>query len=126
MVSFAGFKLEEGSPIYQQIILFFKRGLVSGSIQNGEELASRRMLSTLLGVNPNTVQKAYAALEEEGLIRSHTGAKSEVLLESSTLTRLRSELLREDVATLIRAMRQSGVSKEQALGMIEEQWEEIK
>lgn len=76
LISFEGFHMEEGIPIYQQILLYLKRGAVAGDIRDGDELPSRRALSALLGVNPNTVQKAYRQLEEEGLIYSHTGAKS--------------------------------------------------
>ena len=58
MISFEGFRMEDGIPIYQQILLYLKRGVVAGEIRNGDELPSRRALSALLGVNPNTVQKA--------------------------------------------------------------------
>ena len=78
MITFEHFKLEEGTPIYQQILLYIKRGIIAGSIGSGDELPSRRMMSALLGINPNTVQKAYRMLEEEGLITSHSGAKSYV------------------------------------------------
>ena len=78
MISFESFIMEDGRPIYLQIILFVKRGIIAGVIADGEELPSRRVLSALLGVNPNTVQKAYRMLEEEGLIQSHSGAKSYV------------------------------------------------
>lgn len=125
MVSFDRFTMEEGSPIYQQIVLFLKRGLVSGAVESGEELPSRRTLSALLGVNPNTIQKAYRILEDEGLIQSHTGAKSYVDASGETVCRLRGELLREDVRSLICAMRQNGVPKETALELIQEMWEEI-
>lgn len=126
LVSFDNFIMEDGIPIYQQIVLFLKRGMISGAVPNGDELPSRRMLSALLGVNPNTVQKAYRILEDEGLIQSHTGAKSYVVLEESTIRRLRTELLREDVRMLVRAMQQTGVSKETALELIQEMWEETK
>ena len=68
MISFEGFKTEDGTPVYQQILLYIKRGAVAGTIADGDDLPSRRMLSALLGINPNTVQKAFRLLEEEGLI----------------------------------------------------------
>ena len=49
--------MQDGSLIYQQILLFIKRGVIVGTIKDGDELPSRRVLSALLGVNPNTVQK---------------------------------------------------------------------
>ena len=122
MISFDSFLMEAGIPIYLQIILFIKRGMVSGQIRSGDELPSRRVLSALLGVNPNTVQKAYRMLEEEVLLSSHTGAKSFVVLDEATLARLRSELLKNDARTLIDAMKQMGLSKEEALALIENHW----
>ena len=48
--SFDDFKMEPGIPIYLQIVLFIKRGIVAGIIKRGDELPSRRILSALLGV----------------------------------------------------------------------------
>ena len=58
MLSFSGFRLEDGSPIYQQIIRYLEQGIAAGTIRDGDGLPSRRVLSAQLGVNPNTVQKA--------------------------------------------------------------------
>ena len=80
MISFENFIMQGGSPIYMQILLYIKRGIIAGMIMDGDELPSRRVLSALLGVNPNTVQKAYKMLEDEGLIQSRAGAKSCVVI----------------------------------------------
>lgn len=122
MISFDSFLMEAGIPIYLQIILFIKRGMISGQIRPGDELPSRRVLSALLGVNPNTIQKAYRMLEEEGLVSSHAGAKSYVVLDEATLTKIRAELLENDARTLIDAMKQMGLSKREALALIENHW----
>ena len=76
MVSFDSFIAVDGVPIYLQIVKHIKSGIVSGTIVSGDEVPSRRVLSALLGVNPNTIQKAYKMLEEDGLMESHSGAKS--------------------------------------------------
>ena len=110
-------------PIYLQIILFVKRGIIAGVIADGDELPSRRVLSALLGVNPNTVQKAYRMLEEEGLIQSHSGAKSYVVLDSAVTERIRSELLESDAKSVIHSLRQMGLTKEDAVALIEKYWE---
>ena len=110
-------------PIYLQIILFVKRGIIAGLIADGDELPSRRVLSALLGVNPNTVQKAYRMLEEEGLIQSHSGAKSYVVLNSAVKERIRSELLESDAKSVIHSLRQMGLTKEDAVALIEKYWE---
>ena len=123
MISFERFIMEDGMPIYLQIILFVKRGIIAGMIADGDELPSRRVLSALLGVNPNTVQKAYRMLEEEGLIQSHSGAKSYVVLNSAVKERIRSELLESDAKSVINSLRQMGLTKEDAVALIEKYWE---
>ncbi len=125
MISFASFTMEDTGPIYLQIITYIKRGIVAGTIRDGEELPSRRVLSTLLGVNPNTVQKAYRILEEEALILSHTGAKSCVAADDGTVIRLRRELLYADARGVITALKQMGLTKEDALSLLEERWDTV-
>ena len=123
LVSFDRFSLAEGSPIYSQIIRFIKAGIVAGTIADGDAVPSRRALSALLGVNPNTVQKAYRILEEEGIITSHTGAKSLVAADAQTVERVRRELLSEEAGALVRAMREMGVDREEALDEIRRLWD---
>ena len=121
---FDGFSPVEGSPLYRQIIRHIQRGLAAGSIRYGDELPSRRTLSALLGVNPNTVQKAYRLLEEEeGIITSHTGAKSLVAADAQTVERVRRKLLSEEAGALVRAMREMGVDREEALDEIRRLWD---
>ena len=122
MVSFAEMVLGSGVPIYLQIILYVKRGMVAGTIQNGDEMPSRRVLSALLGVNPNTIQKAYRMLEEEGLICSHAGAKSYASYDAAQIAEIRRQLLEEDIRTLVEAMKQMEVTREEAVRMIENLW----
>lgn len=123
MITFEDFILEDDSPIYLQIIRYVKRGIVSGAIENGEEMISRRALSALLGVNPNTIQKAYHMLEEEGIIRSRAGAKSCVEVDEEMKQGIRIALLSQDTANWVQAMKQMGVSKEEALKLVEVNWD---
>ena len=96
MIDFGAFRAEDGTPIYLQIIKYLKQGVVSGAVADGDELPSRRVLSALLGLNPNTVQKACRMLEEEGLLVSHAGAKSCVRVTPELRERVRAELIRSD------------------------------
>lgn len=123
MISFENFVLEDNIPIYQQIVGFVKRGIVAGTIPDGAEMPSRRMLSALLGVNPNTVQKSYAMLEEEGLIHSRSGAKSCVAADAAAIRRLRGELLGQNLKTVIDAMKQMGMTLEDAQAALADHWE---
>lgn len=122
MISFDGFVPAEGSPIYQQIIRHVQRGLAAGTIRRGDELPSRRVLSALLGVNPNTIQKAYRLLEEDGIIASHAGAKSLIAAGEEDAARIRRELLTGDAGALVRGLREMGVALPDALAEVERLW----
>ena len=98
MISFENFLMTDNSPIYLQILLYIKRGIIAGIICDGDELPSRRVLSALLGVNPNTVQKAYRLLEEEKLIESLQGSKSTMVLTAEKVAMIREELLEAENA----------------------------
>ncbi|MBP3611013.1 MAG: GntR family transcriptional regulator [Lachnospiraceae bacterium] len=123
MISFEEFIMQDGSPIYQQILLFIKRGIIAGIIKDGEELPSRRVLSALLGVNPNTVQKAYRLLEEEKLIQSLQGSRSTMVLTEEKVRSIREELLEEDARSAVQKLKQMGISREEAVELIERYWD---
>jgi len=124
LLNFDRLVLDESGPIYLQILRYVKQGIAAGTIANGEELPSRRVVSALLGVNPNTVQKAYRMLEEEGLIQSHTGAKSCVVADDAARSRVRTQLLGQDARAMISAMKQMGVTREEALALLDSLWKE--
>ena len=123
MISFDSFIAQDGVPIYLQIVKHIKSGIVSGTVVNGDEVPSRRVLSALLGVNPNTIQKAYKMLEDEGLMESRSGAKSYMCFDDTTVAFVRKQLLESDATAIISSLKQMGLSKEEALALIETHWE---
>ncbi len=123
MLTFTNFSPDgTGMPIYLQIILFIKRGIMAGSVADGDEVPSRRVLSALLGINPNTVQKAYRILEEEGLMVSRAGAKSVICVTPESMERVRMELLGRDALGAVRIFRQMGLSLPEAQAALETYW----
>lgn len=62
-----------GEPIYLQLIRQVKQAVAGGGLAPGARLPSVRALASSLVINPNTVARAYRALEEEGLIESSAG-----------------------------------------------------
>lgn len=122
MISFDDFVAEDGIPIYLQVVRHIKRGIVAGIVQNGDEVPSRRVLSALLGVNPNTIQKSYGILESEKLMESRSGAKSCMVLDANSIARVREQLLENDATTVVNSLKQMGLSKEEALSLIETYW----
>lgn len=123
MISFEECRLQEGSPIYLQIVRYVKQGISAGTIKDQEEIPSRRALSALLGVNPNTVQKAYHLLEEEGVVVSRSGAKSYTSVNRETVLRIRREMLLEDTCAWVKAMKRTGLSRQEAFRLAEEIWD---
>lgn len=124
LISFAQFREDDSSPIYQQIIRYIKQGIASGEIHSGDELPSRRVLSALLGVNPNTIQKAYRLLEDEGLVESHSGAKSFMVLSENSADSLRNELVTGQIRQIVDQLRRTGLTRQQAIDLIHQLWEE--
>lgn len=124
MIDFGGFVQTEGQPIYGQIMRYIKQGLAAGTIADGEELPSRRTLSAYLTVNPNTVQKAYRLLEEEGLVQSHAGAKSCVCASEQQREALRRELTEEGLRTMVRDMKRMGLTAAEAAALVKKLYEE--
>lgn len=124
MIDFEGFVQTEGQPIYLQIMRYIKQGLASGIIADGEELPSRRALSAYLTVNPNTVQKAYCLLEEEGLVQSHAGAKSFVCATERQRAALRRELTGNELRGMVRNMKGMGLTAKEAAALVEKLYAE--
>ncbi len=122
MIEFTDFKIEEGIPVYLQIIYYLKRQIASGLIRDGDELPSRRMLSALLGINPNTVQKAFKVLEDEGVVISSMGAKSLIKVTEEKRAELKREIVEEHIGYIVKSVRQMGLSLEDTKRLIEKYW----
>lgn len=124
MLDLSELKLTDRSPIYLQLVRHLKAAIVSGNVQNGEEMPSRRLVSSLLGVNPNTVQKAYRMMEEEGLIVSHPGSGSVVTFTDETAAALRRQLILEDTREYLASLKAMGLTLAEAGALLEEVWSE--
>ena len=66
----------DSRPIYDQIADNFRRQIRAGVLRCGDKLPSVRELSAQLTINPNTIQRAYRELEQEGWIESAPGKGS--------------------------------------------------
>ena len=114
MISFEAFRQTDGTPIYLQIIRYIQQGLAAGTIRDGDELPSRRVVSALLAVNPNTVQKAFRLLEDEGLVVSRAGAKSYMQASPQQIAALRRALLETEMQAMVDAAKRIGLTREEA------------
>jgi GntR family transcriptional regulator len=110
------------SPIYNQIVKFVKIRLLRQETESGEELPSRRILSATLGVNPNTIQKAYRIMEEEGFIVTFLGSKSILQYDDSVVKRIRNELIQMEVSTFISEVKKMGFDSDTTCKLIKDYW----
>lgn len=79
--------LQDGGPIYQQIIEQVKYLIAGGRLRPNDDLPPIRILAEQLRINPNTVARAYMELEREGLITMRQGFGSRVAEVRSLLPR---------------------------------------
>ena len=84
----------DARPIYEQVKDGLRWLMVTGVIREGEKLPSVRTLAGTLAINPNTIQRAYEALEEEGYVRSVPGKGSFAAPNSGVDEGRRNDLLR--------------------------------
>ena len=101
--------LQGKDSIYEQIKKQISRFIESGVLKPDDKLPSCRELANELGINPNTVMKAYSELEKNGYI--YTVAKKGVFVSGNE--ELKKEMNENDVLNLLRALKKDGYTKDE-------------
>ena len=83
----------DSRPIYEQVKTTLRKLIVSGAMSPDEKLPSVRELASQLVINPNTIQRAYRELEQEGYIISIPGKGSYANLSAQVDEGRKKELL---------------------------------
>ena len=83
----------DSRPIYEQVKTTLRKLIVSGAMSPDEKLPSVRELASQLVINPNTIQRAYRELEQEGYIISIPGKGSYANLSTQVDEGRKKELL---------------------------------
>ncbi len=99
-------------PIYEQVVEKLERLIVSGGLEPLTKMPSVRSLAMELAVNPNTVQRAYAQLEQDGYLYTVSGRGSFVTAESDWRENKQGKLLGEWKELTLQA-REAGILEEQ-------------
>lgn len=101
-----GISLNNRLPIHEQLTVKITEMVLSGALEENEPLPSVRELAAELGVNPNTIQKAYGELERTGVTYSVSGKGRFVTDDVEAVRRMKAEetkkRLGEAVGELIR------------------------
>ena len=106
-------------PIYEQITNNLRRLIASGGIAPGERMPSVRELATRLTINPNTIQRAYRQLEQEGYIVSLPG-KGCFAAEGSAPRQDRLRMLWLQLEAAAAELRLAGVSQQELISHLTE------
>ena len=101
------------APIYAQLIAQIKVGIVSGAFPPGERLPSVRDLATEAGVNPNTMQRALAELERDGLVYSQRTAGRFVTEDKTMIDAAKLGLAENHIKTVLLARTRLGYQREE-------------
>lgn len=106
-------------PIYSQILEMLQMQIVSGQYGPGDKLPSVRELSATANVNPNTMQKAFAALEQSGLICTQRTSGRTVTEDITMIKSVQRELAGSHITQFIRKMKELGFSAEEIKKLLE-------
>ncbi|AVQ95310.1 GntR family transcriptional regulator [Ethanoligenens harbinense] len=107
-------------PIYTQIMDEIKRQIVSGERGPGDKVEPVRDLARMLGVNPNTVQRAFSELEREGLMYTERTSGRYITADRERVSRVREQSLMQTVADFVGRMRQSGLMDTDIVGLVQQ------
>lgn len=106
-------------PIYLQLCEQITLHLVSGAWPAGSRLPSVRELALDAGVNPNTMQRALAQLESEGLVITHRTAGRMVTEDTAVLEQVREQLAQTKIDAYLSGMATLGYSAADAIALLQ-------
>ena len=117
-------QFKSGKPVYLQLVDQVKAAAASGAVRAGEPLPSIRPLAEELRVNRNTVAKAYAELEHQGVIETIAGKGCFVRATHTPFRKeVRLDLLAEVVDAAIVQAHHLQIAKTPLLRLVEERYD---
>ncbi len=120
-----GFPFDPTRPIYLQIMEEIKKRAVRGEIPPGGQIPSVRDLAKEMGVNPNTVARAYLELEREGFVFTKRGQGTYVTQDFARIEQERERLAESARQRFLKEIESLGLNEDQKaelLRKIEEDW----
>lgn len=111
-------------PIYEQIVERFQMLIVRGVLEADSQMPSVRSLATELSINPNTIQKAYTILEQQGYIYPIKG-RGNFVSGSRNLVEQKKENFFQKLRIVIKEGIELGVTKEECVCRTAALYEEV-
>ena len=114
-------EFKSNQTIVSQIITYMKKEIFSGRLAPGHKISPIREFAAYCSVNPNTITKAYAVLEEEGLIYTDSTLGKFVTPNVLYLKAKRKEYLQEEMDKFRQELKECGVTQEEFLKLVKEE-----
>jgi GntR family transcriptional regulator len=112
-----------GKPVYLQIVDQVKAAAASGAIRAGEALPSIRPLAEELRINRNTVAKAYAELENQGIIETLAGKGCFLCENNSPFKKeVRLKIMGEEIDAVVVQAHHFQVGEEEFIRLVRKRW----
>lgn len=105
--------LRSRTPLYLQIVQNIKTNIISGDLQADEKLPSVRELSAELVINPNTIQKAFRMLEQEGFLYGLPGKGNYVMELNTVKIKEQQERVLKEIAAAVEKGYRLGLRREE-------------
>lgn len=106
------------TPIYEQIVTEIEKYVVLGIFKPKEQIMSIRELAETLGVNPNTVKKAYSELERKGVIQTISTKGNFISDNIDNVVKRNVDEKIEDLKRIILELEKLGIDKKDILSML--------
>ncbi len=113
---------QDRRPIYEQIVEKFQILILNGILDADEQMPSVRKLAMDLSINPNTIQKAYTMLEQQGYIYPVKG-RGAFVAKRENLLHQRMEVYWKEYNKLLQKGRELGIKQEDFIEKTRELWE---
>ncbi|MCI5511288.1 MAG: GntR family transcriptional regulator [Oliverpabstia sp.] len=114
---------QDRRPIYEQIVEKFQVLILKGVLEQGEQMPSVRKLAMDLAINPNTIQKAYSMLEQQGYIYPVKG-RGNFVSDKAALVQEKQKLYWKEYRNMLQRGKEIGISKQQFVEKLDYFWEE--
>lgn len=114
---------QDRRPLYEQVVEKFRHLILNGGLEPGEKMPSVRQLAMDLSINPNTIQRAYMQLEQEGLIYPVKG-KGNFIADSEDVRKAGMNSYTKELKALIQKGKTLGIDEEEIIYIIRECYKE--
>ncbi len=117
-------QLRGDRPIYQQLMERLTEQIVSGQRGAGETVPPVRERAAEAGVNPNTMQRALADLEREGLMYTNRTSGRYVTEDKMMIQKVREQIASDRIAEFLAGMNQLGFTEQEIVTLLEKRGKE--